>query len=72
MSSQQEHIALIVTSQFYAAYLVFAQQDFGGEAWGAEIIRSGVWCDRYQCSDFAILSEDYEYVIAERGADNLC
>lgn len=58
-------------SQFHPAYLVFAQQYFGGEGWGADIIRPGVRCERYQCSDFAVLSENYKYVIAELSTDNL-
>lgn len=53
-------------------YLVFAQQYFGGERWSADIIRFGVRCDRYQRSDFAILSDNYENVIAELCTDDLC
>ena len=58
--------------QFHPSYLVFAQQYFGGERWGADIIRSGVRRDRYQCSNFAVLCENHEYVIAELCTDDLC
>lgn len=58
--------------EYHPAYLVFAQQYFGGERWGADIIRSGVRRDRYQCPNFAVLTEDHEYVIAELCADDLC
>lgn len=74
MSCEQVYIILIqyLAEQYHPAYLVFAQQDFGGECWGADIIRSGVRCDRYQCPDFAVLSENYKYVIAELRTDDLC
>ncbi len=61
-----------LSEQFHPAYLVFAQQYFGGEHRCADIIRPGVRCDRYQCPDFAVLREDYEYVIAEFCTDDLC
>lgn len=61
----------LLTSFSTQAYLIFAQQHFGRKCWGADIIRSGVRCDRYQCSNFAILGENYKYVIVELSADHL-
>lgn len=61
-----------LSEQFQPAYLIFAQQYFSGECWGADIIRSGVRCDRDQCPDFAILGENYKYVITELCTDDFC
>lgn len=74
MSCEEVYITLIqyLFEAYHPAYLVFAQQYFGGERWGADIIRSGVRRDRYQCPDFAVLTEDHEYVIAELCTDDLC
>lgn len=74
MSCEQVYVTRIqyLSEHFHPAYLVFAQQYFGGESWGADIMRSGIRCDRYQCPNFAVLSENYEYVIAELCTDDLC
>lgn len=61
-----------LSQQIHPAYLVFAQQHFGGERWGADIIGPGVRRDRDQCPDFAVLSENYKYVITKLCTDDLC
>lgn len=73
MFCEQVYITQIqyLSEQFHQVYLVFAQQYFGGKGWSADIIRSGVGCDRYQCSDFAVLCDNNEYVITELCTDDL-
>lgn len=74
MSCEQVYLTPVqyLYEQFHPAYLVFAQQYFGGEHWRADIIGSGVRCDGHQCPNFTVLSENYEYVIAELCTDDLC
>ena len=73
MSCEQVYNTLLqyLSEQINPAYLFFSQQYFCGERRGADIIRPGVRCDGYQSSDFAVLSDYYEYVITELCTDDL-